>query len=361
MQGIVKKFPVLGQYIYANTAASGLLYDDLLEWRQEHDLDFLIGGIPMKSACLGLISETRNTVGTFFNCKQENIALTPNFSLGLNMLLEGLDKKERVLLLENDYPSVNWPFEDRGFPITYARIDENLEQNILEKISSEDISVLALSLVQWLNGVQIDLDFLRSLKKEHPELIIIADGTQFCGTTDFNFEASGIDVLGASAYKWLLAGHGNGFFLFQDDVKAKFSLETIGLNGVNGDVTMKESIRFTERLEPGHLDTLNFGSLKFSLEFLSDIGIGNIATRNRNLSLMAKKRFSELGLLEDVVLAREGHSTIFNIKGDDTVYKKLTENDVVCSRRGNGIRLSFHFYNSENDIDRIMGILKTVL
>ncbi len=42
MQNLRKKFPVLKQCIYANTPATGLLYEDLLEWRQEHDLDYLI-------------------------------------------------------------------------------------------------------------------------------------------------------------------------------------------------------------------------------------------------------------------------------------------------------------------------------
>lgn len=359
MQKFVKEFPVLSQYIYVNTAASGLFYDGLLEWRQEHDLDFLIGGIPKKAKCLGLISKTRETVGTFFNCKLENVALVPNFSLGLNMLLEGLEKNHKILLLENDYPSVNWPFESRGFPISYVKIDENLEQNIVHRVKTGHISVLALSLIQWSNGIRIDLDFLKTLKNEYPDLIIIADGTQFCGTKDFNFEESGTDILCASGYKWLLAGHGNGFLLIKDAIKDRFTLETIGFNAANADLNARENIRFSKRFEPGHLDTLNFGSLKFSLDRLTDIGMKRITDYNKNLSEKAKKEFTALGLLEDAVVLRKCHSTIFNIKGDHKLFQHLTDNDVICSQKGSGIRLSFHFYNGENDIDRIVEIIKT--
>ena len=42
MQKIIKEFPILDQNIYANTAAYGIMYDGLLDWRQEHDLDYLI-------------------------------------------------------------------------------------------------------------------------------------------------------------------------------------------------------------------------------------------------------------------------------------------------------------------------------
>lgn len=359
MEKIRKEFPILSQYIYANTAASGILYDSLLDWRQEHDLDFLIGGSVMKMKHLALITETRRTVGSFFGCRTENVALVPNFSLGLNTLLEGLEKTHKVLLLENDYPSVNWPFESRGFSISFLKIEADLELQISEKVKKEKITVLALSLVQWLNGVKIDLDFLRNLKREHPELLIIADGTQYCGTESFVFEESGIDVLGASSYKWLLGGYGNGFFLFKDGLEAKFAVKATGFNAANGNVLGKDNIRISKLLEPGHLDTFNFGSLKFSLDFFSKIGMDKITEQNKLLSVKAKKSLEDLDLLDKTVVSRKSHGNIFNIKGGEALYQHLTSNNVICSQRGGGIRLSFHFYNTEKEVDSIVRILKS--
>ena len=48
MEKIRKLFPVLSQNIYTDTATAGLLSEDLMEWRQEHDIDYLIGGSKMK-------------------------------------------------------------------------------------------------------------------------------------------------------------------------------------------------------------------------------------------------------------------------------------------------------------------------
>ncbi len=358
MQKIIRQFPVLSQYTYVNTAASGLLYDGLLDWRQEHDLDFLIGGSKMKMKGLQLISETRDTIGKFFGCKADNVALVPNFSIGLNLLLEGMGGKRNVLLLEGDFPSVNWPFESRGHATYYLKVTESLEENIYDRIKLDSINVLALSLVQWLNGVKVDLEFLGNLKKDFPELLIIADGTQFLGTGIFNFEGSGIDVLGASSYKWLLGGYGNGFMLFADDTHSKFKCRSTGFNASGGDVEGRDKVSFAKQFEPGHLDTFNFGSLKYSLGFLSDIGMDAIADQIKRLSVKAKGELEDLGLLEASVVKRKGHSSIFNIPGDKDMYAKFMEHDVVCSQRGKGIRLSFHFYNTENEIDKIIGILK---
>jgi selenocysteine lyase/cysteine desulfurase len=297
-------------------------------------------------------------VGKFFQYKAENVALVPNFSLGLNMLLEGLPKDQRVLLLNNDYPSLNWPFETRNFPREYVEMDERMEEHILEKVKTGKFDVLALSIVQWINGIKIDLDFLKQLKKDHPDLLIIADGTQFCGTQDFSFKDSGIDVLLTSAYKWLLAGYGNGFVLVKDGAKDRFDLKTIGNGSVDRDASKRENIPFGKYLEPGHLDSFNFGSLQFSLDFLDDIGMQHIESHLDKLSQKAKSEFMELDLLEEAVAKRQGHSTIFNIKGDERLFNKLGKEEVVCALRGNGIRLSFHFYNTEEEIETIAKLLK---
>jgi cysteine desulfurase/selenocysteine lyase len=358
MEKARKEFPVLRRSIYTNTPVFGPIYDSLLEWRQEHDLDFLLKGSEMRSKSLEIISDTRTAVGNFFGCKRENVALLNNFSSGLNMLLEGLDKSQKVLLLENDYPSVDWPFHTRGFQISYTKIDQNLEENIRGAIQEDSISILALSVVQWQNGIKIDLNFLKELKKENPNLLIIADGTQFLGTTNFDFESSAFDVLGASAYKWLLSGYGNGFMLFKDEVKNRCELGTTGFNAANGVPDKKDHIRFARLFEPGHLSCLNFGSLKFSLNFLEQIGKDNIEAQNQKLSQIAKEEFTKLGLLEGAVTYRKEHSTIFNIKGDDALFEHLIANDVVCAQRGDGIRLGFHFFNTEKELHTIVRILK---
>ncbi|MEH6748354.1 MAG: aminotransferase class V-fold PLP-dependent enzyme [Maribacter arcticus] len=359
MEKFRKEFPVLRKGIYANTAVYGLLYESLLDWRQEHDLDFLIHGSDMRVKALKVISDTRQTVGEFFNCKRENVALVNNFSTGLNVLLEGLHSKQKILLIENDYPSLNWGFENRDFDIHYLKMTSNLEDRIQEIIEKEQIDVLALSLVQWLDGFSIDLEFLKQLKNTFPDILIIADGTQFCGSVQFDFDNSGIDVVGASAYKWLLSGYGNGFMLFSERVKEETSINNIGFNAANGDLDKKNTIRFAKLFEPGHLSSLTFGSLKFSLDYFTKIGIDKITEQNQKLSEKAKSEFQALGLLDEKFKERESHSTIFNIKADDTIFQHLLANDVYCAQRGQGVRLSFHFYNTESEIDSIVKILKT--
>ena len=352
-------FPLLEQYTYLNTAAWGVLHDGLLEWRQEHDLDYLVGGSRMKIGALSLLEDTREHLGRFFNCPAQRISLVPNFSLGMNLLLEGLRKDSEVLTLEGDYPSLTWPFQSRGFSVREVSSGPGLEERILEVLSQSLVRVLAVSLVQWIDGVLISPEFLRSIKDRFPELLIIADATQYAGAFQLDFEHSGIDVMGCSGYKWLLGGNGNGFMLFSQHAEKEFQVLSTGFNSANTDLSRKGDIPFSKRFEPGHLDTLNFGSLNYALGLLEGLGMGAVDQYNREMSLKVRQSLGNRGLLPDYIAQGGRHSTIFNIPEPGGRYAHLKAHDIVCSARGGGIRLSFHCYNTENDLDKLLEILKS--
>jgi selenocysteine lyase/cysteine desulfurase len=352
-------FPVLGRYTYLNTASCGLISRSLVSWRHEHDTNLLNEGSIFRDLHKPHIESIRASAARFFKASENEVSLIPNFSFGFNTLLEGLPRNLKVLLLQSDYPSITWAVENRDFEVCYAHIDENLEDNIEAAVQEHKPDVIALSLVQYITGIRIDLDFIKRLKAYHPNLIIIADGTQFLGTTDFNFSESGLDVLIASCYKWLLAGYGNAIILVKENAQKIISPKAIGFNSSDAVYSRRDDITFVKRFEPGHQDTLNYGSLKKSLEMLEKIGMNVIEGKIKLLATEAKKRFEELDLLNDAVVKREQHSSIFNISGEEGLFQKLKENNIICSQRGKGIRVSFHFYNSLEDLDKLIAVISS--
>ncbi|MEN1786094.1 MAG: aminotransferase class V-fold PLP-dependent enzyme [Bacteroidota bacterium] len=351
-------FPVFETEIYANTATCGLMHRDLMKWRRTHDLDFLNNGSTAKQGVAELLEDTRAAVAHLFNGVSQNVALAPSFSQGLNLLLEGLHPKEKILLLEEDYPSLNWPFESRGFQRNYVALGPTMETQIYEGIKRHHSTVFACSLVQWYNGIKIDLDFLKQLCTDFPELMVIADGTQFLGTESLDFEASKIAVLGSSGYKWMLSGYGNAFFMVAPHFMDRFVLKASGYGSGRNMKHLSEERTFCKHLEPGHLDSLSFGSLRYALSFFQEVGLDPIGSHNRTLSEVAKTTFGAMGLLEDAVIQRAIHSTIFNLRLDEASYTRLLQNGVSCARRGPGVRVAFHLYNTINDIATIAKLIE---
>ena len=272
--------------------------------------------------------------------------------------MEGIPKGQKILLLQNDYPSINWPVEMRDFDVCYAEIDEHLEKNIEAAVAKHNPDIFMFSIVQWLTGIKIDFQFLKELKSENPDLLLIADGTQYLGTEYFNFAESPIDVLGASAYKWLTAGYGNGFIFIKEAAKQKIHPQTLGFNSALRFESKPEETLFVRYFEPGHQDTLNYGSLENAMNFVEVLGRDTLYRHLSNLSKKAKQEFAETGLLLPSTLNRKEHSSIFNVKGGKVLFQKLQKENIICSPRGGGIRVSFHYYNTEDDLNRFIEVIQ---
>lgn len=358
MRDLRKEFPVAKHHHYFDTPSSGLMYDSLLEWRHEHDLDFLLGGSKFRYTHKKFFDELKKKTARFFDGNPDAVALIPNTSFAINILLEGLEKPKKILLIKDDYPSITWAVTYRKFEVFYVEANEFLEDNIAKAVKEFKPDVFAFSLVQYISGIKIDFDFLKELKEKNPNLLLIADGTQYLGTERFSFNESALDVLLASGYKWLLAGYGNGFIMVKEWVKESIFPKMMGFNTTNYvDVTTLET-PFIKHFEPGHQDTLCYGSLGFSLDFLKNIGMEAIEKHNKALADKAKSAFSELGFLDTSAANRKNHSTIFNIKGNEKLHQYLQSNDIICTPRGNGIRIGFHFYNTEQEVGSLLALLK---
>ena len=351
-----EQFPVLKGCTYLNTASSGIIARSIQHWRQSHDEQYVDQGSKFRVQQADFLQDVRQTVARFFHGNVENTFLAQNFSIAFNTFLDGLSRSHRFLLITSDYPSVNYPVESRGFSCTYADLDEHLEQNILDKIIAFRPTVLAISLVQYINGIKIDLGFLKRLKAENPDLLIVADGTQFCGTEDFNFEQSGLDVLISSGYKWMLAGYGNGFVLIKDAVYSYLYQERTGF-ALPKEPFLKDRGLLSLCFEPGHLDTLNFGTLKQSILLMEALGPGFIQTQIETVGKIAKQAFTERGLLSKEVVQRVDHSAIFNITADTQLIKKIDTANILALPRGAGLRVAFHFYNDEQDLERLLKVI----
>lgn len=348
-------FPILDHYTYLNTAYSGLLSVDTAEWRANHDKEFVSGASKFREKSAGIIDELRKNISDLFGAKEENTFLVSNFSFGLDAVLNNLHRPHRFLLLKDDYPSIIDPVTRMGFEYHDVAIDENMEANILKKIKNYKLTAFAFSMVQYISGFRMDDRFLQKLKEENPDLLLIADGTQFLGTTNFNFSASPLDALIGSGYKWLLGGYGNGYVFLSDQLKEEINKYT---KNSNTSALLNDCNNILKPLfEPGHLDSLNFGSLNQSINYLRTLGMDFIEKTNEELCNTARRALNSRGLIPDWMLDRKQQSTIINLPLTDKTIDKINEAGILSARRGKGLRISFHFYNTIEDLNHFLEVL----
>jgi len=336
------KFPALENKIYLDTARSGLMYNELLSWRKEHENDFLNRGSQFRLNHEILLEKTRTEINKFLGSNNLTTFLVQNFSVGLSLLLKTIKTDKTVLMVKDDYSSIINQVLCSGLKHTLVDNNFDVEAQILNGINKYNPDLFIFSIVQHIDGTFIDLDFIKQVKKDFPQILIIADGTQFCGTQFFNFQSSEIDVLISSGYKWMMGGYGNGFISFND----KYQKSHFKIN----------EQYFMDLFEPGHHDTLNFGSLLFSLKKISNYGIDKIEKKINLLSFYTLEKLKTKKVLASKIIKRSSHSNIFNIRGDEKLFQHLLENNIICSKRGDGIRISINFYNTKDEIDYFLSI-----
>ena len=87
--------------------------------------------------------------------------------------------------------------------------------------------------------------------------------------------------------------------------------------------------------------------------------MSTIERRINELKEEAKTALSARGLLDEAVVGRKQHSSIFNIKGDATLVATLNEQDIICVQRGAGVRAGFHYFNSPKGLNKLLLALQT--
>ena len=338
-----QNYPLLKKGTYLNTAYMGLMSESLSNFRRDFEMRYLNEGESYKLNANNLLFETHKNLSNFFGAKEKNTFVIPNFSTGIKYITNYLSTKLNVLLIKDDYPSLVKAFDEKKFNIESIEIQTNLELEIERRLNSKKIDVLALSIVQYASGLLIDISFLKKLKCQYPDLIIIGDGTQFLGAHNFDFNSSPFDVIASSGYKWLLAGFGNGVLMI-----SYYYLSRI----------KKKSFDLYDEIFIGHFNILSVASLNFSIKNFQKNDFMKLIKYKEKLSRKAKKILAENCLIEEWVEKRKEHSSIFILEVNKSLYKTLIKNKIHCVQRGRGVRVSFHFYNTFKDLDKLIKVLK---
>ena len=339
----LENYPLLKKGTYLNTAYMGLMSVSLSNYRRDYEQGYLNEGDSYKFNADNLLSDTHVNLSNFFGSLEKNTFVIPNFSTGIRKITNYLPFNLNVLLIKDDYPSLVNAFDEKKFNIDSIDIQENLELEIERRINYKKIDVLAISIVQYASGLLIDINFLKKLKSQYPDLIIIGDGTQFLGAHNFDFNSSPFDVVAASGYKWLLAGFGNGVLMISDYYLSRIKKKAFDLH---------------DDIFTGHFNILSVASLNFSIKNFQKNDFNKLIKHKEKLSEKAKKIFSENCSIGEWVKNRKKHSSIFILEGNRKLYKTLIKNKIYCVQRGKGVRVSFHFYNTDKDLDKLIKVIK---
>lgn len=346
--------------VYANTSSNGIMSRHTLDTGIHADHSYALDADSSRAYWVQSgHGAVKQTLAHFLDCSVNNLALVPNCSLGLNLLVQSLDTNASVLLFEKEYPSLTAPFELNMKRVIRIPFKETVlsTQFILEQLNQHKPNILALSWVHWLSGFRVDLKELCAFCQDR-NIITCIDATQAIGAFPLSTKDIRPDILVASGYKWLLAGHGNGFVYLSNKLLDRLTFRTAGFNSYDfdGDTwSLEESVRC---LEPGHSDHISFSRLSAAVHEHIEIGPEKIASAVSSLVALFVQELNKIGikhLSSDLDRERSGIVSVDLSK--DQVHNLQSE-DIRFVRRGGFARFGWHFYNLEEEVLKVIDLLR---
>lgn len=338
-------YPALNDHCYLDTSSMGLMAESTVQAaNEEHERLMHEGSARLFQWMFGGNADVARTVAANISGTEQGTALVQSFTVGLAQLAPLLKHRPKVLLIGHDYPTLHAPFALPGFQrvVVPPEADGTISlDTVREAMERERPQLVAISEVQWLTGFRIDLHALATLCRAFGAWSLV-DITQSWCVVPLDLQAAGIDIVGASGYKWPLAGFGNGFLHLSEAVRAELKER----NGVDP-IAM---------LNAGHRDPVALTRLQNALERVAAIGPQRIADHVNALCTYAIARFDAAGI--PVLHGRDPaqRAGILLVQGDEAHVKRLEEYRVKVAFRGKGIRVGIHFYNNEADIDRLVEV-----
>jgi selenocysteine lyase/cysteine desulfurase len=329
---------------------------------------------------------TRREAARLVAAQPEDIALIESTTQGLAAIAAAvpLGPGDKILIGETEFLGLAVPWigrqERQGFRIETVphRAGRLLADDFASALDRHTRMIL-LSSVQWSNGYRVDLAAFSRLARQE-NVILVVDAIQQLGAFGLDVRQTPVDFLVAGGHKWLNAPVGRGF-LYADPYRtsslpppawgylniveppegwaAYFGTPTIPAVG------RYDFIRSARRFEIG--GTANYPgnvALGASLALINDLGLPAIEEHIVRLTDRLIGGLHRAGLTVVSPLEREARSGIITITrgegpdADRACLEQLLTRGILISQRYTagvgGLRVSIHFFNNEEDVDRLL-------
>jgi len=315
-------------------------------------------------------ADLRRLTAQMIGADTDEVAIIPNTTEGVNIIASGIDWREgdNVVIPDEEFPANVYPWLNQarlGVEVRFVPTrDGCVDPDELFARCDERTRVVSVSYVEYASGFRNDLATIGRFCHERGILFFV-DAIQGLGALPFQAHAWHVDALSADGHKWLLGPEGLGIFYCRRAVMNRLRLTRVGWASVihasdygTYDFTLLPNAC---RFEIGTLNSFGVFGLAASMELLLDIGIERIESRVLQLAQRVRAGVEAKGYQVYGPPGRESASGIVTFVHPEhhplRIVNDLLEHGVMMAAREGRLRVSAHFYNTEEEIDRFLELL----
>lgn len=296
-------------------------------------------------------------------------------SHGVGIVAEGLAWKDgdEVVLYELDHPAGVFPWMNlagRGVKVRLVKDRGRFAfdaQDVVDALSPRT-RVVCVSLVNFGHGTRAPVEEIAEICRSR-DIWFVVDAVQALGALSVDASRLGADLVVAHGYKFLLSGFGIGVACCSERALAELDVRQVGWNSVLNPFDVETILAFDmrfppsgKRFEPSFQPLPQVFGLGASIDLFLEAGVEAIEKRVLSLASRLVTGLREKGFEVVGPQASEPRSPIVSIALRDDeqrmrLERALRETGTVCAVRESRVRLSPHFYNTEDEIDHLVSSL----
>jgi kynureninase len=372
------EFPVLERKAYLISASLGPISRRAQSSLNEYLEAWATKGAPdpvWEEHVFPRMRSVKETFASLVGVDADELAITTNVSLALSSIVSCMDfagERRKLILSELDFPTDGHVFlaqQRRGAEVVILESPDGLTVPLesYEAAIDEATAAVCINRVLYRSSSLVDAKAICGMARRAGAWSIV-DDFHGAGIVPVDVHDLGCDFYTTGVLKWLCGGPGLTFLYARRDLLP--SLEP----AVTGWFATREPFSFdlehldyhpsARRLEHGTPPAPVAFIAQGGLDIITEVGPARIRERMGELSDQVIAGADEMGLEVRTLRDRHARGGLVNVKVGDEARKvchALLDRDVCTDYRGDGLRISPHFFNTEEDVDRLFRELREIL
>ena len=377
VEGYRAEFPVLERKAYLISASLGPVSTRARRYLDEYVDVWATEGAPdpvWMEHIFPQMGRLKDTFAALVGATREELAITVNVSLALAAIMSCLDfgKRRKIVLSELDFPTdghVALAHRRRGAEVVFLPSPDGLSVPVeaYRDVIDEDTALVIVNRVLYRTSALLDAKEVCRLARKAGAWTVV-DDFHGAGIVPVDVHDLGCDFYTTGVLKWLCGGPGLTFLYAREALLKRLEPLVTGWFGTKEpfsfDLQHLDYHATARRLEHGTPAAPVAFIAQGGLDIISEVGPAAIRERQQDLIDYLVARADQAGLPVRSPRDRNARGGMVNI-GVGTEAEKvchaLLDRDVCTDYRGDGLRVSPHFFNTEEDVDRLFRELRDLL
>jgi selenocysteine lyase/cysteine desulfurase len=366
IQNIRSRFSIFRRKIYLNSCSQGALSDAVQAGLENFISSWHEQGSPWE-LWVNRYEEARTAFAQLINASPDEVAIVTSASAGINSIASALSFQERkkVVMGEFEFPTMGhiWLAQRaRGAEVKFVAAEGNCIPAVnYEKMVDRHTLLVPLTHVCFKNGFRSEVNAITQIAHRSGALVML-DDYQDCGTRSIDVKGMDLDFFVTGTLKYLLGPPGLAFMYVRKELISSLVPTLTGwfaqTNPFAYDPQTIDLSPSARRFESGTPSVPNVYGAVPGFELLREIGMENVASHIKSLAQSLLHSAVDLGIRAKTPADSAGPLVVLPSKDSTLLVQKLEENGIVASNRYDGLRISFHVYNTMEDVKAVVEVLK---